>query len=389
MDKDEKLKSKVLVLDSGERVVIVINSRTAIPHLELNRYLFHCRKPVLAFKTLKKEADAICRIFNSGNNLFGDWSGYGLLHKVKGKEIFHFWEELKRSPYKEEVSKDTHMYRWGVFKRIFDYWTDQQILELSHRDPDFRNLVAKKKILLAEISRLKVPSSSRRLSGLDKNVVQELIHISRVDSIENPWIKRDRLRNQIIIDIFIRLGVRAGELLKITLPNVQLRGRFGTITIERLINDKDDPRKNEPRVKTFGRILELDDDLTKNISKYLRERRLIPNAKKTKYLIVSHSTGSPLSSDTLGLIIKSIPLKSYSKRVTPHSLRRTWNDLFREYSEELGFEQEMITQTQNYLQGRMLNSKEAYKYSAKFIEKSAREAHLKFQNALWGENNEK
>lgn len=41
MEKDEKLKSKVLVLDSRERVVIVINFRTAIPYLELNRYLFH------------------------------------------------------------------------------------------------------------------------------------------------------------------------------------------------------------------------------------------------------------------------------------------------------------------------------------------------------------
>src|SRR5690606_31359578 len=114
----DQLKTKILVLDSGERVVLIINSRTAIPHLELNRYLFHCRKPVLAFKTLKKEADAICRIFNSGHHIFGDWSGYGLIHRVKGKDIFHFWEELKKSPYKEEVSKDTHMYRWDVFKRI-------------------------------------------------------------------------------------------------------------------------------------------------------------------------------------------------------------------------------------------------------------------------------
>lgn len=379
----DKLKTKILVLDSGERVALIINTRTAIPHLELNRYLFHTRKPVLAFKSLKKEADAICFIFNHGQEIFGDWTGHKLLKSVTGSDIFTFWEKLKKSDHKEEVSKDTHMYRWDVFRKIFDYWTDQQILELSHIDANFKNLATKKKMLLKQISRLRVGASPKRLQGLDKDVVHQIIKTSRRDSIDNPWIKRDQLRNQVIIDILLRLGVRAGELLKISVPDLQLGTQFPQITIKKVINDKDDPRKNEPRVKTFGRILEIDSELANDLSLYLKERRLIPNAKRTKYLFVSHSTGLPLSDDGLGLIVRSLNRIKSSNKITPHALRRTWNDLFREYAEKLGFDSEIVTQAQNYLQGRMLNSKEAYKYSSKFIEKSAREAHVSFQKKMF------
>src|SRR5690606_25952357 len=150
------------------------------------------------------------------------------------------------------------------------------------------------------------------------------------------------------------------------LDNVKLSGQYPTITIKRVLNDIDDPRKDEPRVKTFGRILEIDAFLANNISLYLKARRQIKNAKRTKYLFVSHTTGKPLSDDGLRLILKSIKLKSYHKPITPHDLRRTWNDLFRESAEDSGIDSEIVTQTQNYLQGRMLDSKEAYKYSAKY-----------------------
>lgn len=377
-----QLKSKVLVLDSGERVVLIIDTKTAVPHLHLNRYLFHARKPVLQFNSLKKEADAICYIFNHGQRVFGDWAGYALLNKVSSAEIFEHWEVLKRSNHKEEVSRDTHMYRWDIFRRIFDYWTDQQILDASHNDPEFKNLALKKKILLNEIDRLRIRTSHNRLVGLEKVVLKEIIRISRIDSPDNPWIKRDRLRNQVIIDLFIRLGIRAGELLKISLPDLQLSSEFSKLKIQKVLNDKDDPRKKEPRVKTFGRILEIDPELSNSISRYLRERRLIPNAKRTKYLFVSHTSGMPISSDGIAVIIESLRSIESEVKITPHALRRTWNDLFREHAEELGFDSEIVTQTQNYLQGRMLNSNEALKYSAKFIERSAREAHMSFQKKL-------
>lgn len=379
----EKFKIKILVLDSGERVVLIVDSKTAIPHLEINRYLFYCRKPVLAFKSLKKEAETICFILNNSNEIFGDWSDFELLPKIESRLIFDFWNNLKHSNVKSEVSVSTHMYRWLVFKKLFDYWTDSQLLRLSHIDNSYKNLAIKKKILLKEIDRLRTRSRGHRLVGLDKKVLFEIIKKSRVKSENNPWITRDRLRNQLIFDMLIRLGLRSGELLKVSLGDFNLSGQYATLTVTRKINDKDDPRKDEPRVKTFGRILEIDSNLANDISLYLKERRSIPNAKKSKFLLVAHTNGKPLSDDSLNRIISSLNSKEFNNNnVTPHSLRRSWNDLFREYAETLGINSEIILQTQNYLQGRILNSSEAYKYSAKYIEKSARETHLKFQKKL-------
>lgn len=111
MEKEEKLKAKVLVLDSGERVVIVINSRSAIPHLELNRYLFHCRKPVVSFKSLKKEAEALCVIFNHFPKLLWSEDCLKVLKVLKSKEIYKIWELLRISARGGIVDNATHMYK--------------------------------------------------------------------------------------------------------------------------------------------------------------------------------------------------------------------------------------------------------------------------------------
>lgn len=383
MEKDEKLKSKVLVLDSGERVVIVINSRTAIPHLELNRYLFHCRKPVVSFKSLKKEAETLCVIFSHLPRLLWEEDYLKVFKVLTSKEIYKMWELLRISSKGRVVESATHMYKWDVFYRVADYLTDSAILKESHLHPDFKNLETKKRIILKEIKRLRYTSKSNRLEGLNKKVVISLLEVTRANSEDNPWIPRDQLRNQVIVDILIKLGVRSGELLKISLNDLILGTGYPHIVIKRSINDKEDSRKNEPRVKTFGRILEIDHKLAQDIGKLLKSRRTVPNAKKNKFLFVSNSTGSPLSYDRIHAILSDIKFNKYPEiKITPHALRRTWNDLFREYAEESGVDQEIITQTQNYLQGRVLNSPEANKYSAKYIERSARKTHLEFQNSI-------
>lgn len=375
--------AKILVNPTGERLVLIVNQRTGIPHLETNKYLFQRRKPLLSFKSLKKEADVICLLLNHHSHFIENLT-VDAIDRLNFKEIYNVWSGLKKSIIGDFVATSTHMYRWNVFERIFNHFLENALLGLSYKDPHFKNLSSKKNLLANEVKKLKVTISPRRLQGLDKNIVHKALEITRETSLENPWIKRDRLRNQVIVDVLLRLGVRAGELLKISLDEIHLNGSIASITIKRKENEVSDPRKDEPRVKTFGRILELDQQVAQDIVRLLKQRNSVKSAKKNKFLFVSNVTGLPLSYDRLIAIVEKIKFKELKEaHLTPHDFRRTWNDMFREFAEDIGIDPEIITQTQNYLQGRMLNSSEAYKYSSKHIERKARESHMKFQNEMF------
>lgn len=382
---DYVLKSKTLILDSGERVVLLIDPKSQIPNLQLNRYLFGIRKPVISFKSLKKESETISLICNHSKIFYNSLIDGELLTRLNGAEVLKLWNQLRKNSKSGHVAADTHMYRWDVFYSLVDYFTDLDIFEKSHTDPLFKLLLEKKKILVKEIKRLRYSASSKRLKGLEKNVLKYVLKVSRIDSPNNPWIERDRLRNQVIIDFLLKLGLRAGELQKISIDDLFLNTSHPYIRIHRKINEKSDPRKNEPRVKTFGRLLEIDDSLFEEIISLLKQRRQIPNAKRSKFLFVSNSNGQPLSYDRVHAILDIKVPGNEDQNITPHSLRRTWNDLFREYADKVGIDSEIVSQVQNYLQGRMLNSSESAKYSAKYIERSAREAHLEFQRNMLGE----
>lgn len=380
----EIFKSKVLVLSSGERVPIIYSKDSQIPHHFANQYLLS-RRGIISMRTLNKEAIVICSLINWVSS--EEWiSIVDFIDNMGARSISGLWEHLKTSALVgKKVSGATHMYRWKAVQKFLQYISSRALLKMSHRDPTFEALCLKRDLIFKEMKRLDFRSHNARLQGLDSKVIDFLLTVTRVDSEENPWIKRDRLRNQLILDMLIVLGMRASELLKITVSDFDNKSSIPSLTIKRVQDDPEDPRTLEPRVKTFGRILDLSRELSLLLDEYLKTRRNIPEAKKTKYLFVSNTNGKPLSYAGLHRIVSKLedifPDLS-GTNLTPHSFRRTWNDRYRETGEKLGINEEMITQGQNYLQGRVLNSSEAYKYARKHIEKSARETHLKYQDEL-------
>lgn len=379
MNKTFQVKS--FVLNSGERISIIIDRKTAIPLDLVNQYLLQNRRPLYSSNTLRKDAATLCLILNTFHPRRFDLD---YIRSLSSMEIFKLWEKLRISNARGLVSPLSHVHRWTTFEKFFDYSINNYLLEIDPTSKDFHTMLKKKEIILKEIKRLSYKPKAQRRQGIDKSLIGQIISITRTQSVSNPWIKRDRLRNQLIIDLLINLGIRAGELLKIELTDLKLNGSNASLVIKRSENDTEDPRRYEPRVKTFGRILEISPHLADQIIQFLKERRTVPNSKKNKFLFIANTDGTPLSYAGLNALIKKIRLNDPedSRPVTAHTFRRTWNDIFRENAEESGLHEELITQTQNYLQGRMANSQEAYKYASKHIEKTARIAHLKYQENI-------
>lgn len=371
---------KNLLMDGGERVVLIISKRSAIPHTESSRYLLMRRK-VVSVNTIRKEAKVIIKLLNRAS--FGvESSSLDFMDSLRVNDLYSLWSDLKLSSSGGEVCGTTHSYRWRVAQDYLKHVSNVALSGMSVKDPFFHAVAKKRDILFEQMSKLNFKPSAIRKSGLEKEVINSIVSASRTTSLDNPWIERDRLRNQLIVDILLGLGLRASELLKISIQDISLGTSSPNLVIKRVINDPEDKRVIEPRVKTFGRIIDLSSDLAQTINTYLKQRRTVPGAKRTKFLFVSNTTGDPISYARLHGVIKDLALAVGNSDISPHSFRRTWNDRFREAAESLKIGEEMITQSQNYLQGRVLNSPEAYKYASKHIERVAREIHIKYQDSL-------
>src|SRR6185436_20489803 len=98
--------------------------------------------------------------------------------------------------------------------------------------------------------------------GLSDEEVTELRAVVKPTAQENPFKSVCRFRNFLIIELMLQTGLRRGELLKIKLVHLP-RGPKDTLTIERSPDDRDDPRRNEPKAKTLGREIPLSKSLSK------------------------------------------------------------------------------------------------------------------------------
>ncbi|MDC1175710.1 hypothetical protein OAT67_09945, partial [Bacteriovoracaceae bacterium] len=209
----------------GERLPIVCDSQTGIPHIEINQYIIRRRRGIVSFNTIKKETYVLC--------LFIDWLTQNKIQLneididlIGQKDIYGLWESLRMSiddrTEKKVVSPEVHMYRWNVVKSFLKELFSRKLLKYSYKDTKFKNLIEKKNIIFSQLEGLNYSYRKSRKSGLDEKVVSAVVKYSRCDYERNPWIKRDRLRNELIIDFLVCFGLRAGELLKISLHDINL-----------------------------------------------------------------------------------------------------------------------------------------------------------------------
>jgi integrase len=134
--------------------------------------------------------------------------------------------------------------------------------------------------------------------------------------------KETRLRNWLMFETALELGLRRGELLKLRLDSLP-RGNDDGIRILRLPDDQADSRLKEPSVKTAERVIPASRQLLMAFRTYLTtpqpQRRV---SGKSPYIFVT-SDGEPLSLDAANDVIQSISRLS-GMSLSWHSLRHTW-----------------------------------------------------------------
>ena len=140
---------------------------------------------------------------------------------------------------------------------------------------------------------------------------------------EGVFYRHTQLRNWLMVETALELGLRRGELLKLRLDSLP-RGSDDGLRVLRRPDDPHDSRRLEPAVKTAERVVPVSRSLLHLFRAYLTSSPPIGRVTgKTPYLFVT-GAGLPLSVKAADDIMHSIGRHSGVTPLSWHRLRHTW-----------------------------------------------------------------
>jgi len=220
--------------------------------------------------------------------------------------------------------------------------------------------------------------------GLSEKELKLLFSIIDKDSKTNPWKSYfARTRNELIIFWLYEFGLRRGELLNIKISDLNFQEEI--VSILRRPDDTDDPRANQPLVKTQARKLSIPKnilDLTYSYLFGLREK--LPESVYHPYLFVADKSGLPMSLSALNKVFSDLRKADLDlpQNFSPHILRHSWNDKFSKIMDAKNIPEEREKQIRSYLMGWSPTSNSATTYTKRHIEEQANKVILEMSKNL-------
>lgn len=334
---------------------------------EIDGVVRHCRKSVVR-QLAGREMSASAHVIRPGN--------------VNGAQF----ARVKRATI--EVAGHTAANRIRAISRYLDWLVKYRMASLQLTSPArtalWNDWMWCKDALDARVPRHKGRNVVGLREGLSTDVVNRLLSVTAPDSPENPWQGTSaRVRNYLVIRWLLELGLRRGELLNIKIPDINFHSE--ELLVARRADDPEDPRKDQPKVKTRDRKLPVSSSLCAVTHEYIMKiRGLYPHARRHPYLFVATGTGVPLSLSAVNRIFadlhEAFPAEFYA--VTPHVLRHTWNDRFSESMDKVKVTESEEEKMRSFLMGWSPTSKTALHYTRRHIRRGAQQVSLQMQAEL-------
>lgn len=411
---------KTILLDTGERLPLLIERATGIPlfeptvftvsqlrarNLATNSILQAMRAIVVLHTMLAKNVIDLNRRLDEGLVL-----SQGEIDELVGmakKELASFKDPIQEGVQRDqprkvlsleqarlsltrrqapnEVSSDTASIRLLYIREYLNWWIDERLLRSSHKHR--ATLAELKAIVDAAISQ-RTPISRGRCHqeerlGLDSDSRALLLAITDPQHPDNPWGScHAKERNALIVRMGLGLGLRRGELLGLRIQDISaLREE---IFVARRPDDKTDPRLDQPNAKTRERTIVLSSSLAEQIRQYVQgQRREQGNARKHPFLFVASGTGKPLSISGFNKIFPSLQQASPQLRyVISHLLRHTFNDDMSDELEAAGESGPVVWKSLLRLNGWSETSQMPARYTKRSTARKANAAHRTLQEKL-------
>lgn len=237
------------------------------------------------------------------------------------------------------------------------------------------------------------PQQARYRSLTDAQL--EIIHtLIRPGSTENPFPERVQLRNWLMIELLLETGMRRGELLKLYTTDINHGSQHAYVSINDREHDPNDPRAEEPALKTHSRTVGISSQLYEVYERYIqRGRRPIrygkPMKLQSRYLFIS-DRGRPLSIRALANVLDRLFLTielvypGLLPTLSAHDFRHTFADRFLAYLiEERGYELERAMDELRRVCGWSDASVMPRRYASRYLAESANRHNAQRTSAAW------
>ncbi len=273
-----------------------------------------------------------------------------------------------------------------VYVRDYLKWRAEHMAQkLGFDDPRFdRSRVRLGEFLKNMMQFLSKPRVGNR-EGITADAERILLDTIRPGSPANPFRRKHQHRNHALVLAYLRLGIRLSEALVLKGADLDLHGPKPYLVVHRRADDPDDPRPDQPLVKTAGRLLPLGDELRDALLVWVTAHRVdrarYPGAKRSPYVFVSER-GTPLSKRAASSMVHLLASVPGLEGLSAHPLRHRWNDVFSEQCDQEGVEEEKEMAMRNTLMGWKKHSRMSQTYTARSIRAAAAAASLALQRKI-------
>jgi integrase len=376
-----------VVLDSGERLPCLVESATWLPVRVATRWAVRYRRYRVQSSTLANNLRVVARLYRWAR----ETAGYDLDdHLTEGQSLRN--REIESLVSTLRATANGHALDTGAFDQHLAVIEDFLKWSLDSENRGGRSVLSLEQ-LTAERGRLDQlfrslrvgARPSARIEPLEDTDIEAIRHAigPRRDpggmSFPEAFSSHARLRNWLMFEVALELGIRRGELLKLRLDSLPRAADDG-IRILRRPDDPHDSRAKEPAVKTAERVIPASRELLKAVHVYLTSPPPLGRVSgESPYLFVTRS-GNPVSIDTADDIIVAIGRLSGVTPLSWHRLRHTWA----ERMAELFAEQPNGMDRLVYLGG-WTNPLSARRYIQRSLAKQAKEALRGYHRKLYEE----
>lgn len=392
-----KIKISKFLLDTGERYCIIIDKENGIPLYYPNLFLTtQLRNRGYSISTVESKAVNLSLFYRFLKHKNIDIETYissgKYLSRNDIENLINFLSkssDLKKHNFNNHLylSKKTLCHRLDSIV-IYLSWLAEELLQLN--SSGYKDKLARTIKYIKELKpryRSKKSEEHNEDKALSDNIVDLIMETIDCQSPINPFEPFIRRRNEMIIIILFELGIRCGELLNIKIEDIDFQKK--RLSIIRRADEKNDPRINQPLVKTLDRVLPISDGLVMKLWSFIIYDRK-PFAKgKTDFLFITYksgpSQGKPLTISAYHKIISKIrDSNPLLKDLKGHRFRHTWNYNFSRFLDSLPekVNENHQIQMREELMGWKEGSGTASIYNKRFLKEQSDEAFIRLQEKL-------
>ncbi len=358
------------VFESGERFPVLLHAGTFQPVILTTRYCVDRHRDTKAVSTLERQVRVLGWFLKwaDENNLYleerlrrgellspNEITGLCRYLRAKRNSVVVGSINPQGEEFYEILSPQTFNSYVGIIEEFLIWAAYAFIPRNAPTDRIRQDVEVAKEHVQKVFESQRIGGKSVPRLGLTAEEITELREVIKPGSKRNPFQRSVQFRNYVIVEFMLATGVRRGELLSLKLKHLPI-GPKTTVTIEKSPDDRDDPRKNAPQVKTLGREIPLPREMIVRLNKYTQSFR---KKGRHPYVFTSNRGGSPLNYGGVHWIYSTLVEKCFPHlkgRLSPHIMRHTFNDGLWKEAIENKWDDQKRRNVQTYLNGWAENS---------------------------------